>query len=119
VHPDDAGITAQFRVAEFRVESRPLGSRDLLVLAGQIGPDAAGPLYRQAEQLATITGGVDLDWREAEAVSGSCLQVLLALGIALSERALTMRVSGDNPQIRQSLELAGLSSRFPCVEAAG
>ncbi|HUA58739.1 MAG TPA: hypothetical protein VML19_08305 [Verrucomicrobiae bacterium] len=104
--------------APVHVESRLGGSRNLLVLAGEIGLDAIGVLYEEAPRLSVAAGGVDIDWREAQVVSGGCLQVLLALGTALSQRALTLRAAADNPKIRQSLELAGWSTRFPSGKAS-
>ena len=90
-----------------------LESRNLLVLVGQIGLDATAQLRDEAEHLAASARHVDVDWREAESLTASCLQVLVALAISLSERGQTLRVTADNPEIRRSLELAGLSERFP------
>ncbi len=101
---------------EIRTEER--GLRNLLVLTGQVGPDAANRLRAEAERLAAGAGAVDLDWREAEMLSASSLQVLVALKISLSKRGRTLQVSGDNPNLRRLLDLAGLSSMFPCRKLA-
>ena len=97
----------------FRVETQARESGNLLVLAGQIGVDAAAQLLDEAELLAANAGDVGVDWREAETVTASSLQLLLALGVSLAERGQTLRVTGDNPNVRRLLELAGLSARFP------
>jgi len=100
----------------FRVETRPLESRNLLVLAGDIGLDAATQLRDEAEHLTARARDVDVGWRESEIVTASSLQVLLALGVSLSAQGQTLRVTGDNPKVRHLLELAGLSTRFPAPE---
>jgi anti-anti-sigma factor len=111
-----AGPDAEPAEKLFRVEVLERESKALLVMAGQIGSEAAGELREQAEVLAAGSGDVTLDWREAETLTASGLQLLLALALALSERGRSLRVAGDNAHIRHSLELAGLSKLFPCAE---
>ncbi len=100
----------------FRVEVGQLESRDLLLLAGQINLDAAARLRDEALRVVASARAVGVDWRQAEYVSASAVQVLLALGAALAARGLPLEVAGDNPGVRRSLELAGLSGRFPVRE---
>lgn len=109
-------VDCELTEALFRIETQALESRNLLVLAGQVGLDATAKLLDEAEDLAGEARDVDLDWREADVVSASSLQVLLALGVSLSERGRAMRITADNPDIRRLLELAGLSTRFPGTE---
>jgi len=99
----------------FRVEIQPREPRNLLILAGQIGPDAAAQLRDDAAHLAATGRGVDMDWREAESVTAASLQVLIALGVSLDGQGQTLRVTCDHPGIRGLLELAGLSNRFTCA----
>lgn len=100
----------------FRVEIQQHESHSLLVLAGQIGADAAPQLRNQALLLTAGAGPVDIDWREAETVTAGSLQVLLALGIALSQRGQPLRVVADHPNLRRLLDVAGLSAHFPVGE---
>jgi anti-anti-sigma regulatory factor len=111
-----AGLENQAPGALFRVEVRRRETHDLLVLAGQIGLDAAVQLRGEALLLASGERAVDVDWREAETVTAGALQVLLALRIALSERGQGLRVVEDHPNIRRLLEAAGLSAYFPVPE---
>ena len=103
----------------FRVELRPSASCDLLMLAGAISLDAARQLSDAA--LQALAGGreVAVDWSEARHVSAGALQVLLALRTALDARGLALPVAGDNPGVRRTLELAGLSPLFPVREELG
>lgn len=100
----------------FRIAVEQRQSRNLLVLSGQLGLDAAGQLRDEAQRLATSACDVDMDWRDAETVTAGSLQVLLALAASLTERERALRVAGDNPHIRRLLELAGLSAQFPVAE---
>jgi anti-anti-sigma regulatory factor len=97
----------------FHVELRPSASCDLLVLAGAISLDAVPKLTDAA--LQTVAGGkqVAIDWSEATHICGGALQVLVALGTALGARGQMLSVAGDNPGVRHTLELAGLSQLFP------
>ena len=85
----------------------------MLVLAGAISPDAVPQLADAA--LQTVAGGkeVAVDWSEARHICGGALQVPLALGTALSARGQVLSVASDNPGVRHTLELAGLSQLFP------
>jgi anti-anti-sigma factor len=97
----------------FHVGLHPSASRDVIVLAGMINLDAARQLCDAA--LRTLAGGreIAVDWSGAMHVSAGALQVLLALGTALHARGLVLSVTGDNPGVRRTLELAGLSRLFP------
>ena len=97
----------------FQVELRPSASCDLLVLAGAISLDAVPRLSEAA--LQTVAGGkeVSVDWSEARHICAGALQVLLALGTALGAHGRMLSVAGDNPGVRHTLELAGLSQLFP------
>jgi anti-anti-sigma regulatory factor len=97
----------------FHVKHRPSASCDVLVLAGDISLDAVPQLTDAA--LQTVAGGkqVAVDWSEARHICGGALQVLLALGTALAARGQVLSVAGDNPSVRHTLELAGLSQLFP------
>jgi anti-anti-sigma factor len=103
----------------FRVEVKPSESCDLLLLAGEMNLDAASQLRDAA--LGAVAGGrqVAVDWREVGHVSVGALQVLLALRSALDARGQVLHVSGDNPGVRRTLDLAGLSGLFPASEALG
>ena len=61
----------------FHVETQSRDSRNVLILAGQIGLDASAHLHDAAEHLAASCGVVDVDWRETETMTAGCLQVLL------------------------------------------
>ena len=101
----------------FRVELRLPESCDWLVLAGELNLDAAIQLRDVA--LSAVAGGgeVGVDWRDAGHVSAGALQVLLALRAALDARGQVLQIAGDNPGVRRTLELAGLSRLFPIREA--
>ena len=99
----------------FRVEVQREESRDLLVLTGSIGPDAAVRLHQEALRLAAAGRSVAIDWNRAEHLSSCALQVLVALRSALSQRGLSLLVAADSPAVRCSLEAAGLSAHFPCL----
>jgi anti-anti-sigma regulatory factor len=102
----------------FHVKLRPSASCDLLVLAGAISLDAVPQLTDAA--LQTVAGGkqVAVDWSEATHICAGALQVLLALGTALGARGQVLSVAGDNPGVRHTLELAGLSQLFPVRQGA-
>ena len=104
------------RLLAVREDSEMRESRNLLVLAGQIGSDVAAQLRDKAERLAASARDVDVDWRDAETLNASCLQVLVALGVLLSVRGRTLRVTADNPDVRRLVDLAGLSACFPRPE---
>lgn len=103
----------------FRVEVRPSASCDLLILAGAISLDAARQLSDAALQVLGGGREVAVDWSQAGHVSAGALQVLLALRAALDARGLVLSVAGDNPGIRHTLELAGLSPLFPAAGPSG
>jgi ABC-type transporter Mla MlaB component len=100
----------------FRVETQLREPRNLLVLAGHIGLEAASQLRDEGEHRAVSARDLDVDWRESETVTASSLQVLLAPGVSLSAQGQTLRVTGDNPKVCPLLELAGLSTRLPTPE---
>jgi anti-anti-sigma factor len=112
--PDEISIDHEV----FRVEVRPSESCDVLVLAGELNLDAVRQLTEAA--LGLVAGGkeVGIDWREAGHVSAGAMQVLLALRAALDARGRALRVTGDNPGVRRTLELAGLSQLFPVRDAS-
>jgi len=112
-----AGSACEPTEQVFRVEIQQRESCNLLVLAGQIGWEAAAPLRAEAQLLAAGGREVAIDWREAESVTAGALQVLLALGLALSQRGQRLRVIEDNPNIRRLLEVAGLAAHLPLMEA--
>jgi anti-anti-sigma regulatory factor len=97
----------------FHVELRPSASCDLLVLAGAISLDAVPQLTDAALQTVAAGKQVAVDWSEATHICGGALQVLVALGTALGARGQMLSVVGDNPGVRHTLELAGLSQLFP------
>ena len=97
----------------FHVELRPSASCDLLVLAGAISLDAVHQLTDAALQTVAAGKQVAVDWSEATHICGGALQVLVALGTALGARGQMLSVVGDNPGVRHTLELAGLSQLFP------
>ena len=88
---------------------------DLLVLTGQINLDAAAQLREQALQLAAVSRPVEIDWSGVGHLCPAAVQVLLALGMALSGAA-QLRIRRDNRRVRDFLELAGLSDRFRLAE---
>jgi anti-anti-sigma factor len=104
-------------VEVFRVGLEQRESRDALVLAGQINMDAAARLREEALFAVARGRPVDIDWREAQYLSASAIQVLLALGQALQAGGRTLAVAADNPAIRGTLEMAGLVRQFPLREA--
>ena len=65
------------------------------------------------KQALAAGGEVAVDWSQAERVCAGALQVLLALGTAVHARGFELSVAGDNPGVRHTLELAGLSRLFP------
>ena len=99
--------------AAFRIEVRAGDTHNLLVLAGLIGLDAAPQLRDEAERLAARSEDVAIDWRDVEHVGAAAMQVLLALGTALSGSGRKLYVVADNAGLRGYLELAGLSGSFP------
>lgn len=109
------GITGAHEL--FRVEVRPSETCDLLVLAGEINLDAVSPLRAAALEAAAGGRDIGVDWRDAGHVSAGALQVLLALRAALDARGQVLQIAGDNPGVRRTLELAGLSRLFPIREA--
>lgn len=101
-----------------RVAVEQRDSHAFLVLAGEIGLDAAADLRAEAERLLAGPEAVALDWHAATHIGAGAIQVLLSLEAALSARGRALRVAGDNPDVRHYLELAGLSAHFPALEPA-
>ena len=97
----------------FQVVLRSSACGERLVLAGEIGLDAVHRLSDAALQAVASGREVSLDWSDAQRVCAGALQILLALGTALSARGLALSVAGDNPGVRRVLELASLSQLFP------
>lgn len=91
-------------------------SHHLLMLSGPVGLEAARDLQAEGKRLAVEPKDVAIDWRQAEHVGASALQVLLALALALSGKGHKLYVADDNPAVRGFLELAGLSAHFPVQE---
>jgi anti-anti-sigma regulatory factor len=118
--PCESELAPETSVEEelFHVKLRPSASCDLLVLGGAISLDAVHQLSDMA--LRTVTGGkeVAVDWSEATHICAGALQVLLALGTALGARGQVFSVAGDNPVVRHTLELVGISQLFPVRENA-
>ena len=82
---------------------------DVLVLGGDMEPEAAG---RLREELVRLGGGprsVEIDWSGAEYMPPQAVQVLLAFRAALGSSGLELRIRHDNPRVRSFLEVAGLS----------
>jgi len=111
--PGEAGGGGTYSI---RVERH--GLQPLLVLAGDIGLEAAADLRAEAERLLAGSASVALDWGAARHVCASAAQVLLALQAALSTRGRTLEVVRDNADVRRFLELAGLSLHFRLMELA-
>ena len=103
--------------AEFRIELRPAESSNVLILAGAINLDAATRLREAALTATTAARDVAIDWSEAGHVGAGALQLLLALRAALAGGGHLLDVARDNPGVRHTLELAGLSGLFPVREA--
>ena len=97
----------------FGLEAVERSGRRLLVLRGEIDLDAAVRLHAVALRLLVGNQDVDIDWSGAERLSAGAVQVLLALGAALSERGRALRVAADQSAIRQCLDAAGLAGHFP------
>lgn len=100
----------------FRVEIRPTTAGDLLLLSGAVSLDAVQQLNEAALQALTGGRAVTIDWAEARRVCAGAVQVLLVLRSALLMRGLVLSVTGDNTDVRRTLELAGLSHFFPIHE---
>jgi len=111
---DEAGVEDEL----FRMSIRPSASGDLLVLAGGITLDAVHQLSGAAMQLLAGGREVAVDWSRSTQVSAGAFQVLLALQSALDARGQAFPVAGDNPAMRRTLELAGLSHFFPLGQQA-
>jgi anti-anti-sigma factor len=103
----------------FRIEIRPTESYDLLVLSGEITLDAAGHLREAALAAAAGAREVAVDWRDARHVSAGALQLMLALRAALETSGRALSVAADNPAMRRTLEVTGLSQLFPIREVPG
>ena len=102
----------------FEIRLQPADSHGLLMLAGLVGTDAAPELCAKARVLVSDSKDVAIDWQDAEHVGASAIQVLLALGSALSRHGHKLYVIHDNPSVRRFLELSGLSAKFPVLEAS-
>ncbi len=81
---------------------------------GRMGVDAANSMVGQLRQLGTSKDFV-LDWKEAEHVDASALQVVLSLKKSLDVAGRTLSVEKDNPQVRDYLRISGLEPYFPLV----
>ena len=89
------------------------GDHHVLRLAGGVNLDVAAELHEQASRLAVVARHVSIDWSEAGPIHACGLQILLALRAALLESGAVLDVTGDQPRIRQHLELAGFGGHFP------
>lgn len=69
------------------------------------------------EKLAALPAIEDIiiDWKDAERVHASVLQVLLALKRSIEADGHVLRIEHDSSQVREYLELCGLSSSFPYI----
>jgi anti-anti-sigma factor len=103
----------------FRIKIQPAESSDSLVLEGDISLDAANRLREAVVDAAARDREIEIDWRRVGHMSAGALQLLLALRTALETRGRVLRVVGDNPGVRSTLELAGLSRFFPLPEVPG
>lgn len=103
----------------FRVEVHRSESCDCLVLAGEMNLDAASQLRDAALGVVAEGREVAVDWRDVGHVSAGALQVLLALRSALAARGSALHIAGDNPNLRRTLEVAGLAELLPPPEARG
>lgn len=100
----------------FRPTVEPGDLQTVLVLSGRIDLEASGRMLAEAERLLAGAGPVALDWRAVEHLGAGAIQVLLALEAALTARGRTLRVAGDNPDVRRFLDVAGLSAHFQVLE---
>lgn len=78
---------------------------------GRVGVDAANSMAGQLRELGTSKDFV-LDWKEAEHVDASALQVVLSLKKSLEAAGQSLSVEKDNPQVREYLRISGLESYF-------
>jgi len=111
IFDDAAAVPDTFRIA---VEQRD--SHALMTLEGPVDLEAAASLRVEVERLLGGSAAVRIDWHAAGHFCAGAIQVLLALGAALTARGGSLSVAGDNPDIRRFLELAGLSGHFPVRE---
>jgi anti-anti-sigma regulatory factor len=86
-----------------------------LKICGDAGVENATEL-RQRLLATEISGDLVVDWEAAERVHTSVLQVLLSFSKTLKP-GCSVRVEKDNPQLREYLELSGLSDFFPLRQA--
>jgi anti-anti-sigma regulatory factor len=100
----------------FRIEVQEKFSRDLLVLAGAVVNDAAVDLQASTAPLPASSRNLAIDWRDADHVSAAAVGALLALALAVSRSGRKCYVAADNPAVRRSLEVAGLSGPFPAAD---
>jgi anti-anti-sigma factor len=101
----------------FHIRIREAESENLLELAGLIRVEAAQQLLAAANRLLDDSKDVAVDWREASHVGACAIQLLLALTTELAHSGRKLHVASDNAHVRRTLELAGLSERFPAPEA--
>ncbi len=100
----------------FRLEVKEEAECCLLVLTGEILLSAAKPLHEQALRLLASATPIEIDWSGAERLTPGSLQVLLSLAAEVERQGRSWSVTGDSPEIRHMLEIAGLSNRFPTLE---
>ena len=102
----------------YQIAVREEPSRDVLVLGGVLDLNAAFQVHSEAIRLLDRSQDLVLDWSDAEYVSSSVIQILLALRTELNLRKRTLTVGADNPEVRTLLEWSGLSPHFvmagPC-----
>ena len=78
-------------------------------LAGVVDAGAAIPLHQNARELAGARKPVVIELSAAERLDASALQILLALQKAMTASGKTLSVAATPPQIRNYLEIAGVS----------
>jgi anti-anti-sigma regulatory factor len=95
------------------VRLRTSGATCVIEFTCVVDVQAAGELQREMLAFGITGGDVTLDWSKAERVDLSVIQLLLAFRAAPLSAGRAFWVSGDNPNIREYLRIAGLSCHFP------
>jgi anti-anti-sigma factor len=96
-----------------------ISNRDNAVLVRLTGTAsiAAAALLREKFLHTKIDKDLMVDWKEAEYVDTSVLQVLLAVSKVLPGRGFSLGVVNDSATVRHYLEIAGLSDEFPLQDS--
>lgn len=89
----------------FRID-RTLDGRVALTLLGSVGAEASESLYRAALELVGPQD-ISVDFREANTIDVSVVQILLALQAAIQPHGATLRVEGASAELGNLLKLAG------------